>query len=140
MKKNIKVKVHDDRLLFKFGDWVDLKTIEPIEMSKFDYQNIKLNVCVELPKGYEALLIPRSSTFSRYGIIMVNGIGLIDEDYKGNDDVWQFPALCMWEHTFIPKGSRIAQFRIMKHQPKLKIEYATKLSENNRGGIGSTGY
>ena len=140
MKKNIKVKVNDDRLLFKFGDWVDLKTIEPIEMSKFDYQNIKLNVCVELPKGYEALLIPRSSTFSRYGIIMVNGIGLIDEDYNGNDDVWQFPALCMREHTFIPKGSRIAQFRIMKHQPKLKIEYVTKLSENNRGDIGSTGY
>lgn len=67
-----------------------------------------LGVSMELPKGYEALCVPRSSTFRKYGVILVNSVGVIDETFCGDEDVWQFLAYAMRD-TVIPKNERICQ-------------------------------
>lgn len=120
------------------GDWIDLFTPIEINMARNEFRMIPLGVAMELPKGYEALVVPRSSTFKRYGIILVNSIGVIDESYNGDNDYWMFPAYSLLG-SFIPEGSRIAQFRIIKHQPEIEFEEVETLDNENRGGFGSTG-
>ena len=99
---------------------------------------IPLGVSIELPEGYEALLCPRSSTFKNWGIIHTNSTGIIDETYCGDNDEWQFPAYAT-RSVDIPKNTRICQFRIFKHQPTVELIEAEHLSDNDRGGFGSTG-
>ena len=120
------------------GDWIDLKVAEDVDMKKGEFKLLSLGVSIQLPKGYEALMIPRSSTFKKYGILQANSIGLIDESYCGDDDVWLFAALAMRD-TFIPKGTRICQFRVLKHQPPIEFERVDHLTNTSRGGFGSTG-
>lgn len=120
------------------GDWIDLRSAEDVEMKQGEFRIISLGVSMQLPKGYEAHVVPRSSTFKNWGILQTNSMGVIDESYCGNDDVWGFPALAM-RNTKINKGDRICQFRIMKHmEPVLLVEVDT-LDNENRGGFGSTG-
>lgn len=120
------------------GDWIDLRSAENVYMSAGEYTAIPLGVAMELPKGYEALVAPRSSTFKKYGVQLANSIGIIDESYKGDNDEWHFLAYAV-KDTYIPKNERICQFRIIKHQPKLKLVKVKKLGNVDRGGIGSTG-
>ena len=139
--KNIKIKyLRDVQKIEKIsvGDWIDLRAAETVEMKAGEFKMIPLGVAMELPKGYEALVVPRSSTFKRYGIILANSIGIIDESYKGDDDEWNFLAYAMRD-TEIKKNERICQFRIIGHQPEIKIEEVDALGNENRGGIGSTG-
>ena len=121
----------------KGGDWIDLRIAEDVTLKAGDFKLIPLGVAMMLPKGYEALVIPRSSTFKKYGIIQANSIGLIDETYCGNNDEWHFPAYATRD-IVIPKNTRICQFRIIEHQPPVDIVEVTELSEINRGGFGST--
>ena len=93
---------------------------------------------MQLPKGYEAHVVPRSSTFKRYRVIMTNSVGIIDSAYCGDGDEWQFPVYST-ETTIIPKNERICQFRIVKTQPYAVIEKVDHLGNKNRGGLGSTG-
>lgn len=123
----------------KGGDWIDLYTEEDVEMTAGDYKEISLGISVALPPRFEAIVAPRSSTFKRWGILCVNSIGVIDNAYHGDEDVWKFPALCMVGHTFIPAGTRIAQFRIIRNMPDFVIKFVDHLDGRNRGGIGSTG-
>lgn len=120
------------------GDWIDLRCAEDTHMMTGDYKLIPLGVAMELPKGYEALVIPRSSTFNKYHILMANSVGLIDESYCGSNDEWKFPAFAI-RPTFIPKNTRICQFRIIAHQPIINLFEVDELSDTDRGGIGSTG-
>ena len=120
------------------GDWIDLRATEDVEMKKGQFKMFSLGVSMELPKGYEALCVPRSSTFRKYGVILVNSVGVIDETFCGDEDVWQFLAYAMRD-TVIPKNERICQFRIIEHQPEIEFEVVEKLGNKNRGGIGSTG-
>lgn len=120
------------------GDWIDLRAAERVVMVAGDYRLISLGVSMELPEGYEAHVAPRSSTFKKWSIIMVNSIGIIDNSYCGDDDIWHFPALAMRD-TIIEKGDRIAQFRIVEKQPPIRFEQVESLGNENRGGIGSTG-
>ena len=122
----------------KAGDWIDLRIAEDVTLKTGEFKLIPLGVAMMLPKGYEALVIPRSSTFKKYGIIQANSIGLIDESYCGNNDEWHFPAYATRDIE-IPKNTRICQFRIIEHQPPVDIVEVTELSEINRGGFGSTG-
>lgn len=123
---------------FEAGDWIDLRVAEDVEMTAGEYKAIPLGVAMDLPKGYEALVAPRSSTFKRYGILLANSIGVIDESYCGDNDEWHFLAYAT-RYTHIHKNERICQFRIIKHQPKLKLKEVTMLGNVDRGGIGSTG-
>ena len=120
------------------GDWIDLRAAKDIVMVKGDYKAIPLGVAIQLPEGYEALVVPRSSTFKRFGIIQANSIGVIDESYCGDGDQWHFLAYATKTCT-IPKGERICQFRIFRHQPDVEIETVEMLGNADRGGIGSTG-
>lgn len=120
------------------GDWIDLSVAEDVFMQKGDFRILPLGVAMQLPKGYEAHVVPRSSTFKNYGILLVNGIGIIDESYCGNNDEWKFPALATRD-IYISKGERICQFRIVKHQPQIDLIEVDDLGNPDRGGIGSTG-
>lgn len=120
------------------GDWVDLRIAEDVHLEPNEFKLIPLGVAMALPSNYEALVIPRSSTFKKYGIIQANSIGLIDETYCGDNDEWQFPAYAT-RAVDIPKNTRICQFRILKHQLTVELIEAEHLSDTDRGGFGSTG-
>lgn len=156
------------------GDWIDLYTAEDIVLKApyaktlhkktenkevvdrfrdviFNYTIAKLGICIEMPKGYEALIVPRSSTFKKYGLIQWNSPGVIDNLYKSDDDEWGMPVIAFRAVT-IPKGTRIAQFRIQLSQKatlwqklkwllssSVKIEKVSSLGNPVRSGFGSTG-
>lgn len=120
------------------GDWIDLRAAEAVELKEGEYRLIKLGIGMRLPEGYEAHVIPRSSTFSNFGVIQTNHFGLIDNIYCGDNDEWMFPAMAMRD-TVINKNDRICQFRIEKCQPKITFEEVESLSTISRGGVGSTG-
>ena len=120
------------------GDWIDLCAGREIVMRAGEYKAIPLGVAIQLPRGYEAIIAPRSSTFKMIGIMPANGIGIIDESYKGDNDEWHFLAYAV-KDTMIQRNERICQFRIVKHQPRLGFRMVTRLGNRNRGGIGSTG-
>ena len=119
-------------------EWVDLRAAEDITMIKGDFRMIPLGICMELPAGYEALVLPRSSTFKNFGIILANGMGVIDAEYCGDNDVWHFPAIAM-RNTIIRKGDRICQFRIIEQQPDIDFDIVGHLGNKDRNGLGSTG-
>lgn len=120
------------------SDWIDLRAAEEVELKKGEFALIPLGVAMELPRGYEAHVVPRSSTFKNFGIIQTNHMGVIDETYCGDNDQWFFPAYALRD-TVIHTGDRICQFRIMEHQPQLVFEEQERLAAPDRGGIGSTG-
>ncbi len=120
------------------GDWIDLRAAETVEMRAGDYRLIPLGVSMRLPKGYEAHVAPRSSTFKKWGILMTNSIGIIDESYCGDGDQWYFSAVALRD-TRIEKNDRICQFRIVKKMPDVALETVEFLFAPDRGGFGSTG-
>lgn len=120
------------------SDWIDLRAAKKVVLSKGEFALIPLGIAMELPKGYEAHVAPRSSTFKQFGIIQTNSIGIIDESYCGDNDQWFFPAYALRD-TVIHAGDRICQFRIMEHQPPIEFEEVEALGHADRGGWGSTG-
>lgn len=120
------------------GDWYDLRCAKDFFPNVGESFLIPLGVAIELPKGYEAHIVPRSSTFKNFGIIQTNSMGIIDESFKGDNDEWFFSAYCLKECK-IPKNSRICQFRIMKKMEDIELEEVTQLNNADRGGYGSTG-
>lgn len=175
MKQKIYVKLFDGAEPLEIkekGDWIDLKTRVEVETKcpsasmltrskieglpstrrvEFEYHMIPLGVAMKLPKGMEAHVLPRSSTFGKWGLMLVNSQGIIDNSYSGNNDEWKFPAISFVSKD-IPAGTAIAQFRLMPSRKatlwqKLKwfisseveIVYVDKLDGVDRGGFGSTG-
>ena len=120
------------------GDWIDMYASETVHMKKGEFTLIPLGVAMKLPEGYEAHLAPRSSTFKKWHIIQTNSIGIIDNSYSGDNDIYRFPAYAV-EDTVIEKGDRICQFRIMESQPRIVFEECETLGGADRGGFGSTG-
>ena len=141
MLESIKIKVFTDiEHIEKIsqGDWIDLRAAETVSLSKGEFKLISLGVGMILPDGYEAHIVPRSSTFKKFHIIQTNHMGIIDNSYCGEQDEWKFPALAV-EDTIINKNDRICQFRIVKKQPEIVFEQVEKLSDTSRGGFASTG-
>ncbi len=120
------------------GDWIDLYCYEDTTLHAGERAYISQGVSMALPEGYEAIVAPRSSTFKRWGILQSNSIGVIDNSFRGNEDVWQFPAYATRDIT-IPKGTRICQFRIQEKQPEITFTPVLDLNNDSRGGLGSTG-
>ena len=143
MTKTIKIKYFTDKIekLAYIGgksDWVDLRSAEDVTLKKGEFKLIPLGIALELPKGYEAHVVPRSSTYKNFGVIQTNHMGVIDETYCGDNDQWFMPVIAMRD-TEIHVNDRICQFRIMEHQPELIFEETEVLGHADRGGHGSTG-
>ena len=139
--KSIKIKYHTDIDEIKQkdgGDWIDLRASEDIELKAGEHRLIPLGVSMKLPRGYEALVAPRSSTFKHYGILLTNSIGIIDNSYCGDDDEWMITVYATRDAT-IKKNDRVCQFRIVKNQPKIYFDEVKTLGRKSRGGFGSTG-
>lgn len=136
--KYLSKEIHKLEYIDGKSDWIDLRAAEDVILKKGEFKLISLGVAMELPKGYEAHIVPRSSTFMKFGIIQTNHLGVIDETYCGNDDVWKYPALAMRD-TEISLNDRICQFRIVKHQPTIVFNQVDDLGNIERGGFGSTG-
>lgn len=120
------------------SDWIDLRSAEHVVMKKGEFHLIHLGVAMQLPEGYEAHIVPRSSTYKNFGIIQSNHMGVVDETYAGPNDWWYMAAIALRD-TEIRVNDRICQFRIMKHQPRILFEETERLEAPDRGGIGSTG-
>lgn len=129
-----------DKLTYIDGksDWIDLRAAEDVELKKGEFKLIPLGVAMELPTGYEAHVVPRSSTFKNFGIIQTNHQGVIDGSYCGDNDQWFMPVYAVRD-TQIHVNDRICQFRIMENQPKLVFDEVAHLYHDDRGGHGSTG-
>lgn len=120
------------------SDWIDLRAAEEVTLKAGEFCLIPLGVAIALPEGYEAHLVPRSSTFKNYGILQTNSMGVVDYSYRGDNDQWRMPVYATRDVT-IEKGARICQFRIMKNQPALHFTRVEHLDGPDRGGFGSTG-
>ena len=120
------------------SDWIDLRAAEDVTLKKGEIYYIPLGVAIELPKGYEALVAPRSSTPKNFFVIMANSIGVIDETFRGDNDQWCMPAYAI-QDTEIKKGERVCQFRIIEHQPEIEFEVVDRLGNKDRGGWGTSG-
>ena len=139
----IKIKYFSDKIeklryIEGKSDWIDLRSAEDITLKKGEFKLIPLGVGMQLPEGYEAHVVPRSSTFKNFGIIQTNHCGVIDESYCGDNDQWFMPALAVRD-TEIHVNDRVCQFRIMEHQPVVEFEECDHLDSEDRGGFGSTG-
>ena len=139
---NIRIKYHSKEIekLHKIekGDWIDLRAAENVTLQAGEFRLISLGISMELPRGYEAHVAPRSSTFKNYGIIQSNCIGIIDESYKGDNDVWKMPVYATRDTT-IHINDRICQFRIIEKMPAVTFEEVEVLGNEDRNGFGSTG-
>jgi dUTP pyrophosphatase len=140
---DIKIKYFTDKIeklqyIENKSDWIDLRAAQEVELKAGEFKLIPLGIAMQLPVGYEAHIVPRSSTFKNYGILQTNSMGVVDESYCGDNDQWFFPALAMRD-TVIHVNDRICQFRVMKHQPRLEFTEHIHLGNDDRGGHGSTG-
>ena len=140
---NIKIKYFTDKIeklryIDGKSDWIDLRCAEEISLKKGEWKLIPLGVAMLLPKGYEAHIVPRSSTFKNFGIIQTNHCGVVDSSYCGDNDQWFMPVLAVRD-TEIHVNDRICQFRIMENQPRIEFEEAEHLGASDRGGFGTTG-
>ena len=138
MGQKIRINLHGMEMPESHGEWIDLRTAEDVSLKPFEFKIISLGVAMEIPDGYYAHVVPRSSTFKNWGIIMANSMGVIENSYKGDADIWGFPALAI-RPTAIPKGTRICQFRLVKSADKVEFEVVDSLGNEDRGGWGSTG-
>lgn len=142
-QETIRIKYHSNKIqkleyIDGKSDWIDLRSAEHVKLKKGEFHLIKLGVSMQLPEGYEAVIVPRSSTYLNFGIIQTNYIGVVDESYCGDNDEWMMAVLAMRD-TEINVNDRICQFRIQKHQPQIIFDEVEYLDNNDRGGIGSTG-
>ena len=129
------------------GNWIDVYSRKDIFIGQDERAMIPLGFALELPKGYEGHLAPRSSTFKTWGIIQTNSVGVVDDTYIGDNDEWHMPVYCLdpkdsFEYkigTWIHKGDKIGQFRIMEVMPEIEFEEVEFFNNTDRGGFGSTG-
>lgn len=147
------------------GDWIDVYANKDMFIPKGTRAMIPLGFALELPEGYEAHLAPRSSTFKTWGIIQTNSVGVVDNSFCGDNDQWHMPVYCLEgkdvadkiydtfceleqynnpvgdrvKGTWIHKGDKIAQFRVMEIQPEIEFEEVEVLGNENRGMCGTTG-
>ena len=143
MKQTIRIKYFTDKIdklayIDGKSDWIDLRASEEVTLKQGEFALVPLGVAMELPKGYEAHIVPRSSTYKNFGVIQANHCGVVDGSYCGDNDMWRMPVIAMRD-TQIHVNDRICQFRIMKNQPEILFEEVEHLEGKDRGGFGTTG-
>ena len=142
MTKTIRIKYHNSNIdkieKISMGDWIDLRAAETVELKVGESKLISLGVSMKLPEGYEAHIVPRSSTFKNFGVIQTNHCGIVDNSYSGTNDIWRFSAYAL-KDTVIHENDRICQFRIVEKMPEVNFDEVDVLDDSDRGGFGSTG-
>lgn len=141
--EQIKIKYFTDKIeklayIDGKSDWIDLRASEEVTLKQGEFALVPLGVAMEFPKGYEAHIVPRSSTYKNFGVIQANHCGVVDGSYCGDNDMWRMPVIAMRD-TQIHVNDRICQFRIMKNQPEILFEEVEHLEGKDRGGFGTTG-
>ena len=141
--EQIKIKYFTDKIeklayIDGKSDWIDLRASEEVTLKQGEFALVPLGVAMELPKGYEAHIVPRSSTYKNFGVIQANHCGVVDGSYCGDNDMWRMPVIAMRD-TQIHVNDRICQLRIMKNQPEILFEEVEHLEGKDRGGFGTTG-
>lgn len=140
--EKVKIKYFDNKIdeieKISKGDWIDLRSAETVHLKKGEFHLIPLGVGMKLPDGYEANIVPRSSTYRNFKVLQTNCFAVIDNSYSGDSDEWKLPVIAM-EDTTINKNDRICQFRINEIQPNIEFEEVEHLDDVSRGGFGSTG-
>ena len=143
VEAKLKIKYHVkelEKLCYIDGksDWIDLRVAENVSMKQGEYRLISMGISVEIPKGYEILIVPRSSAYKNFGILQTNAMGVVDESFCGDNDIIHMPILAMRD-TEIHINDRIGQFRLMPHQPEVHFIEVDHLDNEDRGGFGTTG-
>lgn len=143
VEAKLKIKYHVkelEKLRYIDGksDWIDLRVAENVSMKQGEYRLISMGISVEIPKGYEMLIVPRSSAYKNFGILQTNAMGVVDESFCGDNDIIHMPILAMRD-TEIHINDRIGQFRLMPHQPEVHFIEVDHLDNEDRGGFGTTG-
>lgn len=138
MKRTVKVSTHGNPMPEQHGEWIDLHTAEDADMKQGEIRMISLGTAMELPPGCCAYMLPRSSTAERWGVLMANSMGVIENSFCGDSDIWHFPAYAVRD-TFIPKGTRICQFQLAEQAEPPRLVKTVRLKNRPRGGLGSTG-
>ena len=143
MEAKLKIKYHVkelEKLRYIDGksDWIDLRVAENVSMKQGEYRLISMGISVEIPKGYEMLIVPRSSAYKNFGILQTNAMGVVDESFCGDNDIIHMPILAMRD-TEIHINDRIGQFRLMPHQPEVHFIEVDHLDNEDRGGFSTTG-
>ena len=133
------------------GDWIDVYANKDVFVKCGERAMVPLGFALELPEGWEGHLAPRSSTFKTWGIIQTNSVGVVDDTYIGDNDQWHMPVYCLQgkdiesengeevKGTWIRKGDKIGQFRIMEVMPEIEFEEVESFGNKDRGGFGTTG-
>lgn len=125
------------------GNWIDVYAYQDTFVPEGERAMINLGFALELPKGWEGHLAPRSSTFKTWGVIQTNSVGVVDDTYIGDNDIWHMPVYCLQAKdengTWIKKGDKIGQFRIMEVMPEIEFEEVESFGNQDRGGFGTTG-
>jgi dUTP pyrophosphatase len=154
--------------IIKKGEWIDLRASEEVVLNApqagtlkgrdvkhrdvvSDVTYIPLGIAMKLPDGFEAIVASRSSAAKKMGVIMANGIGIVDNSYCGDNDQWMYPAIPL-RKTSIAQNTRICQMRIQLSQKatiwqKIKWLFTSgielvevkSLDTKDREGLGSTG-
>lgn len=154
------IKYHDKNLdkIEAHGCWIDLRSSKSYNIPNGQSKLIDLGVSMKLPKYFQACIVPRSSTFKNYGLIMLNHMGIIDggdkesDGYSGNNDKWYFNGFALTSFAKISKNDRICQFEIRPSMfapwyiklkwllnNKIKFIEVDDLKSSDRGGFGTTG-
>ena len=122
----------------RHGAMFDLAASEDVKLREGEVKVIPLGIRMKLPEGYFGLVVPRSSTCLKHGIMMANSVGIIEPDYCGDSDVWGFVAYAIRD-TVIERGTRIAQFMPVRMFGDLDFDVVDSMPDPDRGGYGSTG-
>ena len=133
------------------GNWIDVYANKDVFVKCGERAMVPLGFALELPEGWEGHLAPRSSTFKTWGIIQTNSVGVVDDTYIGDNDQWHMPVYCLQgkdiesddngeeiKGTWIRKGDKIGQFRIMEVMPEIEFEEVESFGNKDRGGFGTT--
>jgi len=117
----------------------DIYSREELAINSHQVAVIPSNLIVQVPQGHVLILSARSSLARKKGLMLANGIGVVDQDYHGPDDeigisVYNFSD----QKVTIEKGERIAQGLIMPIE-QASWEEVEKITDSSRGGFGSTG-
>lgn len=117
----------------------DLLARTDMEIASKTVALIPTNIIIETPPGYMFIVVPRSSTPKKKGLLIPHGIGVIDQDYSGPEDEVLFQVYNFTDDiVHVAKGDRLAQGCFVPVE-RVEFEEVEQILDKSRGGIGSTG-